>query len=429
MSSRLTSSPDFVIRSTETVDEIDTYFRLNAETFRPDEDPLVVAARRRRMVMRDPNFQQIQLRSAFYGNNYIGSCRIQERWLSLEASRLHVGCVGGVVTHPDYRHQGVATALMQDAFEVAKEKRYDLLLLHGIADYYKQHGYIDVFEDMPRHTIERALIPAQPVEDRIVRLAEAQDAPALLALYQEHYGNSMCTFAPTRTLERQVHYLENWFQENIPLLAVNTQGNAEGYLLLSRRRGQLYAYEAAANTWPATLALLQHHHHLLEAEAESQATLFWPLPPGGLTYYLLADQLPIQSEMDSYPDGGWMALLVSFSTFVQALLETWQARWRQHRLAWTGVLALVVDGQICLLDITPEHISLVDSSSTETRQVTLSAQVFTQLALGFRPVSWAIIQEAQSIPVDLVPVLDVLFPCKQTGIARSDDWIAGSDYF
>ena len=422
MGKSLASSPDFVIRSPETADEIDTYFRLNAETFRPDEDTLLVASRRRRMIVLDPDFQRIQLRSAFYGRIYIGSCGIQERWLSLEQSRLHVGCIGGVVTHPDYRHQGVATALMQDALNIAGQKHYDLLLLHGIPDYYKQHGYIDVFEDMPRHFIERSLIPNQPVEAYSVRIAEAQDAPALLALYQEHYGTSLCTFAPTRTLERQVHYLENWFQENIPLLALNTEGKAEGYLLLSRRGGQLYAYEAAANTWPAVLALLQYNHLLLEAEADVSSELFWPLPPTDLTCYLLADHLPLRSEMESYPNGDWMARLVSFPNTVRSLLPTWQARWRQQNLPWAGVLTLVVDEQSCFLELSPRNIRPVEEPGNDERRVELSPPVFTQLALGFRPVSWAAAQAGQNIPADVLPVLDVLFPCKPT-------WIAGSDYF
>lgn len=422
MSKSLASSPDFVIRSPETADEIDIYFRLNAETFRPDEDPVLVASRRRAMIVLDPDFQLIQLRSAFYGKTYIGSYRLQERWLCLEQSRLHHGCIGGVVTHPEYRHQGVATALMQDALNIARQKHYDLLLLHGIPDYYRQHGYIDVFEDMPRHFIERSLIPTQPVEPCSVRIAEAQDAPALLALYQEHYRTPLCSFVPTRTLERQVHYLENWFQENIPLLAVNTEGKAEGYLLLSRRSGQLYAYEAAANTWPAVLALLQYHHHLLEAEADASLELFWPLPPNDLTCYLLADHLPLRSEMESYPDGDWMALLVSFSTTVRALQSTWRARWRQSDLTWAGTLVLVVDELACFLELSPRSIRLVDKPGNDERRVVLSPQVFTQLALGFRPVSWAAAQAGQGIPASVLPVLDVLFPCKPT-------WIAGSDYF
>lgn len=73
MSKNLTSSPDFVIRSPETADEIDTYFRLNAETFRPEEDTALVMSRRRRMTLHDPNFQLSLMRSALYGKTYIGS--------------------------------------------------------------------------------------------------------------------------------------------------------------------------------------------------------------------------------------------------------------------------------------------------------------------------------------------------------------------
>ncbi|HLX59313.1 MAG TPA: GNAT family N-acetyltransferase [Ktedonobacteraceae bacterium] len=418
----LTSSPDFVIRSPRTADEIETYFRLNAETFRPDEDLVLVASRRRRLIIRDPDYHLIHLRSAFYGKAYVGSCRIQERWLCLESTRLHVGCIGGVVTHPDYRHQGVATALMQDAFAYARRQQYDLLLLHGIPDYYKQHGYIDVCEDMPQHAISRALIPGLFSDMRIVRLADLHDAPILLALYQEHYGASMYTFAPTRTLERQAHYLENWFQENIPLLALNAEGKAEGYLLLSRRRGRLYAYEAAANTWPAMLALLQHQNHLLEAEAEAPPEMCWPLPPSDATYYLLADHLPVRSEMNSYPDGGWMARIVSLSTLIQSLLPLWQYRWQKQYYEWAGIITLAVDEQTCSLELSPRSIRLVSHLSIEGQQVRLSQQIFTQLVFGFRPVAWAATQNEQYIPAELIPVLDILLPLKQS-------WIAGSDYF
>jgi hypothetical protein len=112
MMKNLTISPDFVIRSPETAEEIEHYFRLNAKTFRPDEDTVLVASRRRRFIENDPDFQMIQLRSAFFGKDYVGSYRIQERLLCVESSRLRVGWIGGVVTDHDYRHQGIATALM-----------------------------------------------------------------------------------------------------------------------------------------------------------------------------------------------------------------------------------------------------------------------------------------------------------------------------
>jgi predicted N-acetyltransferase YhbS len=422
MMKKLTTSPDFVIRSPETAEEIEQYFRLNAETFRPDVDTVLVASRRRRLIERDPDFQLIQLRSAFYGKTYVGSYRIQERWLCMESSRLRIGCIGGVVTHQDYRHQGVATALMQDALASAQSRQYGFLLLHGIPDYYQQHGFIDVIEDMPQHAIGRALISDRPSERCYVRVAEQSDAATLLALYVEHYGASMCTFAPTRTVERQVHYLKNWFEDHTPLVAFNEEGKPEGYLLLSRRRGQHDAYEVAANTWPAVRALLHYQNTLHAGKLASQAELYWPLPLTDATYYLLADHLPLRSEIDTYPDGGWMARMISFPSLVQALLPLWQDRWQKYRIEWTGVLALAVDEEKCMLELSPSRVRLVDRLVSEKQEARLSQQVFTQLVFGFRPVTWAVIQAGQHVPGELVPLLDVLFPHKQS-------WIAGSDYF
>jgi predicted N-acetyltransferase YhbS len=424
MKENLISSPDFVIRSPETAEEIENYFRLNAEAFRPDEDTVLVASRRRRMIELDPDVQLIRLRSAFYGKTYVGSCRIQERWLYVESSRLRIGCIGGVVTHQNYRHQGIATALMDDALAYAQNRQYSFLLLNGIPDYYQQHGFIDVIEDMPQHAVERTLIADGPSESErcFVRVAELSDASDLLALYRVHNAVSMCTFAPTRTVERQVHYCKNWFEEHIPLLAINGEGKLEGYLLLSKRRREHFAYEVAADTWPAILALLQYQNNLYEGELLSQAVLCWPLPLTDTTYYLLGDHLPMRSEIESYPDGGWMARMVSFSALVQSLLPLWQDRWHKHHNAWTGDFVLAVDEQRCVIEITPSSVRLVDNLSIEKQEARFSQQVFTQLVFGFRPVSWATLQTSQRVPGELIPVLDVLFPCKQS-------WIAGSDYF
>lgn len=79
----LIASPDFVIRSPETAEEIEHYFRLNAESFRPDEDTVLVASRRRRFIEHDPDFQLRHLRNAFYGKIHVGSYRMHERWLCI----------------------------------------------------------------------------------------------------------------------------------------------------------------------------------------------------------------------------------------------------------------------------------------------------------------------------------------------------------
>jgi Sterol carrier protein domain len=170
------------------------------------------------------------------------------------------------------------------------------------------------------------------------------------------------------------------------------------------------------------LALLHYHNNVYEAEPESHAELSWPLPLIDSTYYLLADHLPMRSEIHSYPDGGWMARMVSFAAVVQSLLPLWQDRWQKHHCEWTGVLALAIDEDRCTLELSPSQVRLVDRLSSGEQEVSFSQQVFTQLVFGFRPITWAAIQAGQHVPAELVPLLDMLFPHKQS-------WIAGSDYF
>ena len=58
-------------------------------------------------------------------------------------ARLLTGCIGAVVTYPDHRHLGVATALMHDALAYAQSHHYALLLLDGIPKFYYRYGYDD----------------------------------------------------------------------------------------------------------------------------------------------------------------------------------------------------------------------------------------------------------------------------------------------
>jgi predicted N-acetyltransferase YhbS len=422
MEHKLISSPNFTIRPLETPSEIEAFCRLNAQTFRSDEDPEIVASRRCRYLNEDPDFHPDQLRAAFSGSAYLGGYIIHERLLCLESARLRTGCIGGVVTHPDYRHQGIATALMQEALAYSYTQKYELLLLHGIPNFYHQFGFVDALEDLPEHIIDRKLIPEQSHEMYSVRMATLNDAPALLALYQLHYGSYLGSFAPTRTLQQQEHLMRNWFQGALPLLALNSRNELNGYLMLSRSWNQLYAYEVAANTWPAALALLQYHSHQLDTEPEAPHELRWPLPPNSPTFYLLADHLPLRSEMYSHPDSGWMARPVHLPTLFQSLLLLFQERWQRSMLPWSGTLAFKIDNYTCYIDVGTKGIQFIEHPFTHVQLVSLSPQVFTQLLFSFRPVTWAINQPGQHIPEELIPVLNILFPSGQASIARSDSF-------
>lgn len=424
MKTELIASPDFVIRPLETVAEVETFYQLNARVFRPDEDETAYT-RRLRAAIETPNFSPRLLHGAFLGDTYVGGYGMRERLLCMGGSRLLTGCIGGVATHPDYRHQGIASAMMQDAIARAQAKHYALLLLHGIPDFYAQFGYDDVLEDIPEHFIDRALIPGQPVDGYTVREATLDDAQTLLELYREHYGAYLGSFAPARTLEQEQHFLRYWFEQVFPLLVLDAQGRADGYLLLLRRQGRLTLFEVAANTWPAALALLQYHAQLLDNEPESPDMLCWPLPSQSPTYYLLADHLPMRSEMQSYPDGGWMARPAHLPTLFQALLPLWQERWRSNAFNWSGTLEMRVGDFTAFLKLQAGDVQIIEQSdvATDTMHIIqLSPQSFVQLLFSFRPVSWIARQAGEHIPHTLLTVMQRLFP-------QASAWIAGSDGF
>ena len=426
MSHHVTSSPDFSIRSFETPAETEAFFRLNAQAFRPDEDTELVAAHRQRFVTDDPHFHSTQLRGAFLNRTCVGGYILFERTLCLGPSHLLTGCISGVVTHPDYRHQGIAAALMEDAIRFAESRHDALLFLHGLPGFYDQFGYTDVLEDLPRHIVSRNLFVEQSPGAYTVRAATLADAPTLLALYQRHYSSYLASFAPTRTLRYQEHLLCNWIEATEPqsLLALSSTQELHGYLMFAQRGSQSYVYEVAAETWPAALALLQAHARLFEVEGEPPQTIWWPLPPTSLTFYLLADNPPVRSELISYPNRGWMARPAHLLTLLQSLLPLWREYWQQRprTMDWIGTLGLTIDDDRCFLEVGPIDLQLVSDPSFSPQSVRLTRQMFTQLIFGFRPLSWVMAQPGQHMPTDLLPLFEVLFPLSRA-------WVAGTDFF
>jgi hypothetical protein len=186
----------------------------------------------------------------------------------------------------------------------------------------------------------------------------------------------------------------------------------------------LYVYEVAAETWPATLALLHAHSQLLAAEPEPPQEQNWPLPPTDPTYYFLTQHLPVRSQQLAFPNGDWMARPAHLPTLLQSLLPLWQQCWqeRSRLIDWSGTFALTIDDHTSYLAITPASIQFIDRPSASPLHITLSSSMFTQLIFAFRPISWALLQPEQHIPEELIPVLNVLFPPGQA-------WQAESDYF
>lgn len=426
------SSSSIIVRPLASPTEYQLHFQFADQAFSSEPSP-TSALYWQQFVTNNPGFRPEQLRGAFREGKQLGSYIVHERILRMGRARLRTGCIGTVVTYPEYRHQGVATALMHDAIDYAHLQQYALLLLDGIPNFYHRFGYIDMLSQSI-HDIARVAILAQPLSTHTVRAATQDDAENVLILYDSHYGPFTGSFI--RTLDQQTYHLQHQSPDNPLLLAINPKGHPQGYLSLWSGANRSQARELAADNWPAALALLQYHALLLDSSPESPNLQYrLPLTAQELQWIIdhlevfntaswehPADEWVVRSQSFHHRDAGWMARLVHLPTLAQALLPEWQARWNRSLSHWSGNVLLIVDDEQCILHIDRTELELVDQPMGESDTFQITPQAFIQILFGYRSVSWVVDQQNQPIKSDLLSVLNVLFPLDHT-------WIPTSDWF
>jgi predicted N-acetyltransferase YhbS len=349
-------------------------------------------------------------RSAFCDTTCLGSYQIDTRELRLGGALIRVGCIGAVATNPDYRNQGVASALMRDAEEIARQQGLGLLLLHGIGNFYQRFGYTNV-ADLTYLHMKLEDIGALPKSGCGVRRAAMDDIDVLLALYARHQGY----FPRSRALQREL--LQQRAPDELPVLAFDLRGIACGYLLPPDQKHPIQVPEVGADTWEVAVALLQYHAELVRATSEQADSLIWLVGRQSQLYYLLADHIPLDSMSRSIPDAEWMARTASLPDLFAALLPAWQASVDEHpaELRWSIGEATV--------EVRREHRTLFcDPVASGAQTIRLSQEIFTRLLFGYRPVAWAARQPGQDIPPALTSFVERLFWSNHLFVPKSDEF-------
>ena len=105
-----------------------------------------------------------------------------------EGLDLRVAMLEMVLTDPRYRRRGLVRAQIGRFHHLAAERGFDLCVIEGIPYYYRQFGYAYACEHWAHDRLPAQRIPrqaaGQPHPCRL-RPAVVEDAPQLLALYQE----------------------------------------------------------------------------------------------------------------------------------------------------------------------------------------------------------------------------------------------------
>src|ERR1700730_6228797 len=174
----MTNPTSVTVRTLASSSEYDSYFRLADAAF-SSQSSEESAQGWQQYLTHSPEFRPEQLRVVFLDGQLAGGLALFQRSLRMGDARFATGCIGAVVTSPASRLKGVARALLQDTFEVARRAGCAFLLLDGIPKFYYRYGYSDMF-DVSAIEVDRSAILAQQPRQYQVRSATAEDAAAVL---------------------------------------------------------------------------------------------------------------------------------------------------------------------------------------------------------------------------------------------------------
>src|ERR1700737_266576 len=110
--------PSILVRPVATPAELTLQLQLADQAFAAEPSP-ESAERWQQFITSSPEYRPEEIRGVFRANQQLGGYIIYEQKLCMGAAQLTTGCISAVVTHPAYRHQGVARAMMRDAIDYA----------------------------------------------------------------------------------------------------------------------------------------------------------------------------------------------------------------------------------------------------------------------------------------------------------------------
>ncbi len=389
------------VRTIDRQSDFVRYCRLIQETFRAEDTSDEAVRSRVERYRAEPWYHPDLFRGAFDGDTLVGGYLFDERIWRIGAARLRTACLGAVCVRPDRRGEGIGAALVEDVLPHARERGLDLVLLDGVPGYYHRFGYVDV-HDYEHHVFARAEIAALPRPAIQVRDARAEDAPALLDLFDATFGAIDGSF--DRDLGDQRWRLAHKGRMHV---AVDGHGTIRGYAASLWRPDRSMIGEIAVADDEALRGMLHWHAEIVAPEVQD---LRWFLPRQSWIYWQLNEYMALRAERNVRHNAHWMAAPTDPARLLRALTSDFIGR-HLPRAGEATRACLSIDDVAYPL---PVDLPSLGSQSGEPCGVGLTTGDFTQLALGYRPA------ESFSVPAPQRAALAALFPMRHLFIPGTD---------
>jgi len=195
----------------------------------------------------DPKFRDDLCLVARDGCELVATVQIFDRAVNLDGHRTPMGGIGSVFSREDYRHRGVASALMRLAVETMVRENFEVSLLFAERlTFYNQFGWREV----PRKfsVLINAAALRTPAEYAIDVFTPSRDLAAIAAIHRDYTGGFNVTAV------RDSH---DW-QGNLAFAGNQPEHPGEGsseYFILARNAAGIGAYARVTRFHGVTMVM------------------------------------------------------------------------------------------------------------------------------------------------------------------------------
>jgi len=295
--------------------------------------------------------------------------------VTLRAAQLEM-----VLSHPEYRRQGLIRLLINHFINNVSDSGYDLSIIWGIPFYYRQYGYSycmygNGFETLPTSHIPDAEGPESGYR---LRGAKEKDIPDLTALYN---AASAGTQIRVKRNERYWAYLLTDVKQPVKIVE-DTQGSAAGYLVYTQSRdGIAHIFESGISNHEIGLYVFQ----TLKKEAYREILV------GGSDENTMVKAAKNFGSLRSKPEQ-WLVRITQMSSFIRKLSPVLERRLANSEFAGiNGDIVINLYRQAYKLSfckgklVTADDIGFKDSSmGAYGGDLCIPQDAFIRLLFGFR---------------------------------------------
>jgi len=304
------------------------------------------------------------------------------------------GCIGGVGTEPQYRGNGYARLVMEDALAYMRESGMLLGALFGIPNFYPKWGFASVLvEGTLEIETAHALQAPAPLSVRAMR---PEDIAAVIELYTRENAQRSGTIVRRLDEWKGFRYGVSW-NDNVAAYVVEDAGQVVGYAAYNSEPWHTQVAEISGSR-EALQSLV--HRFGESAHERCREKITFRLPPDHALVRLSAG-LGCRLIVEYPHAGDGMARIIDQPGLLQTLTPLFAKRLAASPVSdWCGTL--VFETQL--------GTDAVSLGGTQTHVVRLAQEQLIQLILGYRSVADLAFEGQVECAPELMPILDAVMP-------------------